>query len=101
MSSRKLEVTEEKFRRFLSKLAEDNEFRRVLRKDPENTLRREGIPFDPDEVPEKIKLPPKAKLRGKVDQLVEQAMSSQAKPNVQFFLGGNSCAPKPRPEPKR
>ena len=62
----------EQYRSFLEKLVSDEEFRAEFERDPTTILRREGIPFDPETLPKRAKLPPVRVLREQLSQPLEE-----------------------------
>lgn len=59
----KIDMTGSEYRSFLQKLANDDEFRAALEKDPVGTLAAHNIEVDPADLPDAIVLPSKEGLQ--------------------------------------
>lgn len=95
----KMDLTEAKFRNFLTKLAHDDDFRKGLEEDPAGTLETEGISVDPAELPETVELPPKAEVARRLEAGMEEARARAFVPIVFPWLGARGCGDVPKPPP--
>lgn len=67
----RMDLTDDRYRDFLDKLAGDDDFRGELQTRPEEVLRRYGIPHDPDRVPEHLDLLPKGEIQAHLGEYLE------------------------------
>jgi putative modified peptide len=58
----RITISDEDARKFLERLATDDDFRAELEQNPAALLRDHGIELQPENVPETVKLPPKDEI---------------------------------------
>jgi putative modified peptide len=58
----RITISHEDAQKFLERLANDDDFRAELEKNPGEVLRDHGIEIDPKNLPETVKLPPKDEI---------------------------------------
>ncbi len=67
----RVDLTDDRHRSFMEKLAEDDDFRAELESRPGEMLRQYGIPHDPERVPKQGQLLPKEEIKEHLGDYVE------------------------------
>ena len=88
---RLLDMSDEHFEDFLRRLANDEDFRRAMMRDPAATLTGAGFRARPEQMPERVTLPSREELEAKIGYYLERKQQGRAL-HVPFGLIGGDCA---------
>lgn len=80
-----VDIHDSEYAQFLKKLAYDDDFRARLEENPRKVLAEHAVDLDEDDLPAKVKLPPKEEIQARFDELLSVAAGYSAQMAFLFF----------------
>jgi len=102
-----IDMSDERFEDFLTRLASDDELRDAMKRDPAATLAGAGIYVRKETMPAKVTLPPKKAFKAQIRSYIQRKRESRLDHFPHGLMGGDCGSggdervtpkpPKPRP----
>jgi len=99
-----IDMSDERFEDFLTRLASDDELRDAMKRDPAATLAGAGIYVPKESMPVKVTLPPKKAFKAQIGGYIQRKRESKLAHFPHGLVGGicagDDAKPKAKAKPK-